>query len=149
MECYFLGQHVSFSSERIYIQLVLQNVREKCGLWCSAGARGLSRLLSSISLVWSWVGLYVFAGFSFCRSGAVWGFWDWSLDPPFVTYWWGVQVWSFDLSFVAPFILNEMTQLSCVVRGKKRERLYINSWWHIVFQRRFATSPSSLQQEIE
>jgi hypothetical protein len=30
-----------------------------------------------------------------------WGGWDWSLHPPFVTYWLGVQVWSFDISFVA------------------------------------------------
>jgi hypothetical protein len=44
--------HRVFEGGSPCIQFVLQNVREECGLWCSAGARGLSRLLSS-SLVLS------------------------------------------------------------------------------------------------
>lgn len=42
-----------FEGGRPDLQLVLQSVREDCSLWCSAGARDLSFLLSSSSLVWS------------------------------------------------------------------------------------------------
>ena len=112
------------------IQLVLQNVRDECGHWCSAGARGLSRLLSSSSLVWNWVGLCVFAGLPRGVLGCCVGFWDWSLDPPFVIYWWGVQDWSLYLSFVAPFFFFVLMKWHAALLHRSRKKTKNNNSKH-------------------